>query len=286
MKEFVHSWKFKVIICIFALLIGFMVYAAMAAGAASLPERILHGITAPFAQLSTNIANFVEGNIDKVVNADKYKQENEELRKLVSELTKRNVNISELQNDNRMLREMLAITEQHPDFEWPSNISKIAFWNSNDVFRGFTISSGSDDGISLRDLVFTQIGVVGIVTQVAPTYSQISTILAPETEIGVMSMRNNVSGLLQNDILFARDGFCRMSYIEPGADIDVGDTIVTIGTGSYPANQIIGEVVEVYDDPNGMSKHAVIKPSEDVFGLTSVLVVTGFEGKEVLSIFE
>ena len=36
---------------------------------------------------------------------------------------------------------------------------------------------------------------------------------------------------------------------------------------------------EVYNDPNGLSKHAVIEPMEDCFAVTSVYAVVDFDGK-------
>ena len=278
MKDFIRSLKFKIIVCVFALLFGFMVYAA-ASNAASLPELALRTFVNPFAQFSTNISNFVVSNFDKVANAENYKNENDELRRIISDLHKQIVDIDELLIENQLLRDMLEITEENPDFEWPGNICTITSWNANDVFLGFTINRGSDDGISLQDLAITQIGVVGIITAVGPNYARVSTILAPETVIGVLTT-SNVQGILQNDIIHAKDGLSRMSHIKSDADIKKGDIIITMGTVTYPPGQVIGEVVDVYDDSNGLSKHALIKPSEEIRKLTNVLVVSNFEGKE------
>jgi rod shape-determining protein MreC len=279
MKEFVQSRKFKVIICIFALLVGFMVYAAIDAGAATVPERVLGGITAPFARAATTISAFVENNVDTIVNANRYKRENEELRRQISEMHRELVDIEDLQTENILLREMLEISAENPDFEWAQNTAAIRSWNANDVFGGFTINRGTEDGIGLHDLVITGVGVVGIVREVAPYHARVSTIISTEANIGVVSIRGNVTGILQNDITHAREGLVRVSYIERDADIREGDVFITRGSGMYPPNQFIGEVVSVYDDPGGMSRHALVQPSEDIFRLTHVLVITGFEGR-------
>jgi rod shape-determining protein MreC len=284
MREFLHSWKFKIIVCIFALLIGFMIYAAAAAGAASLPERALRSVTAPFSRLSTSISTFITGNIDTIVNANRYKEENDELRQTISDLNQQIVDIDELKTDNALLRDMLEITEENPDFEWPSNTCRIIARNPNDVFGGFTINRGSEDGIGLHDLVITKIGVAGIITKVYPNHANVSTVLSTETVFGVLTTRGSVKGLIQNDIVHANDGLIRISYIEKEADIEEGDIVVTSGGDMYPANVIVGEVVEVFLDANGMYQQALIKPSEDVRRLTNVLVVTNFEGKQTITI--
>jgi len=258
---------------------GFMIYAAIAAGAASLPERILQSITRPFAQLSTTISTWTEDKLDMLVNAEKYKRENEELREKISQLNERNINIDELEIYNSTLQEMLGIHIENPDFEWAPKTCTIIARNANDIFGGFRINRGSDDGLAVYDLVLTSIGVVGIITEVAPNYAKVSTNLSKEFEVGVMTTRAHITGVIQNDIIYAKDGLCQISFIEKNSDIKPGDIVVTIGTDLYPANQIIGEVVAVFDDPNGLSMHALVKPSEDVFRLTNVLVVTGFDGK-------
>jgi rod shape-determining protein MreC len=279
MKEFIQSKRFKVIICIFALLAGFMVYAAIDAGAASLPERILTGVTSPFARAATSISTFVESNVDTLVNANRYREENEELRRQIAELHRQLVETDELMIDNELLRQMLDISEEHPDFEWASSTAAIRSWNANDVFGGFTINRGSNDGIGLHDLVITGAGVVGIIREVAPHYARVSTVISTETNIGVVAVRGNVTGVMQNDITYARDGLVQISYIERGADIREGDVVITRGGGMYPPNQFVGEVVSTHDDPNGMSMHALVRPSENREHLTHVLVITGFDGR-------
>ena len=42
---------------------------------------------------------------------------------------------------------------------------------------------------------------------------------------------------------------------------------------------MVGRVTEVYDDPNGLSKHALIEPLVDCFDVTTVFAVVEFDGK-------
>ena len=284
MKEFIRSWKFKIIVCVFALMFGFMIYAAAAGGAASVPERALKTATSPFVRLSTAVSNFVVNNVDKVANADRYKRENDELRELISQLNRQIVSIDDLKNDNRLLQAMLDISIENPDFEWPRNTCTIIHRNALDPFGSFTIDRGSNDGINLQDLVITRVGAVGVISKVAPNYATVSTIFSTEVEIGVLTTNANVQGIVQNDIELAVKGLIRVSFIERNAEISEGDIFVTGGGVTYPGNQIIGRVVEIYDDPNGMSKHALVEPSESISRLTNVLVITNFKGREMLLI--
>jgi len=279
MREFFRSKRFKALVCVFALLLGFMLNAAMEAGAASLPERILKTITSPFSRMSSAISGFVETRIDRIVNADKYKRENEELKQKISELNRRNIDVEELEKQIALYKQMLEIAETNPDFEWALNTCTVTARNANDVYGGFTINRGTDDGISLYDTVITNVGLVGVISETAPNYSTVSTLISRDVNIGVRTTRKNVIGIIDNDILYAKDGLCLVSYINKDSDIQAGDIVVTNGSDKYPPNYMVGEVVSVFDDSNGLSMHALIKPSEDVFRLTDVLVVVDFEGK-------
>ena len=50
----------------------------------------------------------------------------------------------------------------------------------------------------------------------------------------------------------------------------------------FPGNLLIGTVSKVYDDENGLSVHAVIKPAVDVRTVTDCVVITDFKGQGVV----
>ncbi len=279
MKEFFHSVKFKILLCIAALLLGLMTYVAIAAGTQTLPEQIVNTVTYPFVTAANAISNGVNGFIDKLVNADTYKSQNDELRELVTQMYERTADYEELQKENEQLREMLNLSQKHEDFKFSEPCS-IVGRNANDIYGGFTINRGSISGISLNDPVITSIGLIGRVTEIAPTYAKVSTVLSPQVNVGVYTMRTKTTGVLENDLSTAENRQCLMSNILKDADIEPGDVIVTSGqSGLFPEGLIIGTVKEVYNDPNGLVKHALIEPAEDCFSITSVYAVVDFNGK-------
>lgn len=280
MREFFHSVKFKILLCVFALLFGLMVYAAINSGAATLPERIAAAITQPFSHAATAISSWVEGTIDKLVNADRYKLENETLRRQLTEMYDEIVDKDEIVKENELLKQMLELAEENEDFVWAPPCNIIAR-NANDIFGGFTIDRGSNDGIKLNDPVFTELGLVGVISEIAPTYAKVSTILSTEVRIGARTVKSHTIGLIENDILYAADRLCRMVHIDKESDAAVGDVIMTSGGNMFPPNLLIGEIIEIYPDDNGLSLHAVVKPGVDIFTITNVFVITHFKGQGV-----
>lgn len=278
MKDFFQSWKFKVIICIFALVFGFMIYAAVSGGNVIFPKSILETVTQPFTSIATSISDWVETTLDTFMNAQKYRSENEVLREKLNEIYEEIRDKEKTDEENKLLREMLEIDKKNPDYEWSAPCSVIAR-NANDIFGGFTINKGSNDGIELNDPVFTSIGLVGTISEISTNYAVVTTILSTDITVGAVSAQNDTIGIIENDVKYSTDGCCLMSYISKNSKIEVGEPILTSGGSIFPSNIIIGTVKEVYNDSNGLTLHAVIEPSEDIYSVTDVFVITSFEGQ-------
>lgn len=281
MRDFFHSVKFKILLGIAALLMGLMTYIAISAGRESSPQQILNAIAYPFVKAGNAIADGVGGFFDKLINADTYKQENDELSAKLTEMYRKTMDYESLLKENERLREMLELKQKNEDYMF-SEPCDVVYHNANDLYNGFTVSGGENNGISVNDPVITSIGLVGRVTSVGVNYAKITTILSPDVNVGVYTMGTKTTGVIDNDVSSAEKGMCLMSDILKSADIRVGDIVFTSGkSGLFPADIAVGTVTEVYDDPNGLTKHALIKPLEDVKSVSSVFVITDFDGKGI-----
>ena len=281
MRDFFKGFKFKIIICIFAVVLGVVIYAAVSGGFSTVPETVISTITKPFVIASNAVSQWVEDTIDKFTNADRYKTENEELRNKLNEQYKQIIDLENVKNENDQLKQILKIKEENADFEFspPCNIISR---NTNDAYAGFTIDRGSDDGISLYDPVMTSNGLIGMVCEIAPNYAKVATILSDEINVGVMTFDSKVTGILDNDIKNANEGNCLISYITKDSDIKDGEIVKSVAGVVFPGNLLVGTVSKVYDDENGLSVHAVIKPAVDVRTVTDCVVITSFKGQGVV----
>ena len=281
MKDFLHSVKFKILLGIAALLLGLMTYVAVSAGRQTTPQQILNTLAYPFVRAANAISEGVGGFFDKLINADKYKAQNEELMAKLSEMYKYTMDYDTLRNENERLREILELKQKNEDFRFSEPCDIIAR-NANDLYGGFTVDSGEKDGLSVNDPVITSVGLVGRVTSIANNLAEVTTILSPKVNVGVYTMRTKTTGVIENDVSSAEKELCLMSDILKDADIKVGDIVFTSGkSGLFPADIPVGTVTEVYDDPNGLTKHALVKPLEDVMRVSSVFVITDFDGKGI-----
>ena len=80
MKEFFHSWVFKLLVALAVVMFAFMLRATMTMGAATVLEKVVGTVTAPLQSASASISGSVTGFLDQFLNAEEISAENERLR--------------------------------------------------------------------------------------------------------------------------------------------------------------------------------------------------------------
>ena len=239
-----------------AVIIGVMVYSLTKGGYASDSESVFGIVLEPFQKVSNTISGKVTSTLDMLFNAKKYYEENQQLKETLNEVYNDIIDYDKLARENEQYRVLFGLTEEHDDyvFSAPCNVIARA---ANDPYRSFTIDKGSNDGIAPYDPVIT----------------------SPRTAVGVTVLRTKATGIIEGDYEYAEEGYCRMSYISESSDIEAGDIIVTSGSETFPASQLVGTVSEVGMEDNGLSQYAIIEPAIDPSNVSTVFVITSFNGQ-------
>lgn len=283
MKEFFHSVKFKIIIALTAVLIGAMIYSVTTGGYSSGSNYLFEVIFEPVRNLSSSISDKVSRSLDMVINAEKYYNENQQLKAQLNALYNDVIDYDKVLEENKELRVMLELKEEYNNYKFSPPCTVIAR-TTNDPYGSFTVDKGANDGIKPGDPVVTETGIVGVCFEVSPSTSKVRTLYSPKTAVGVYTVRTKAEGIAEGGYDLAINGRIRMSYISKESDIKEGDVIVTSGSANYPAGQLIGTVESVEMEQNGLSKFAVIIPAEDPNTITSVFVITDYSLDEVTAI--
>ena len=279
MRDFFKSGKFKVLVVLMLLIIGIIVYSLTKGGYASDSSSFISVIFEPFQKLSTGISSGVYEKLDTLINAQKYYDENKQLKEKLNQVYNDIIDYDKLKRENSELREMLALKQQHSDIVVSPPCSVIAR-TANDPYFSFTIDKGSNDGVSPYDPVVTSEGIVGICFDVSMTTSRVQTLYSPKTAVGVTTVRTKSTGILEGDYELAKRGLCRMSYIDKTSDIKEGDVVMTTGSGTFPEGQLIGTVTETGIEDSGLSRYAIIKPAVEPKNAATVFVITEFNGQD------
>ena len=283
LKEFFHSVKFKIIVALMAVLLGAMIYSVTTGGYSSGSSYIFETVFEPVRSLSSKISEKVSTSLDMLINAEKYYNENIQLKEQLNSLYNDVIDYDKVLEENRELRVMLGLKEEYSDFEFSPPCTVIAR-TTNDPYASFTVDKGENDGIKPGDPVVTESGIVGVCYEVSRSTCKVRTLYSPKTAVGVYTVRTKSEGIVEGGYDLAKKGRIRMSYISKESDIAVGDVIVTSGSTNYPAGQLIGTVESVEMEASGLSKYAVVIPAEDPNTITSVFVIINYELDEVTAI--
>lgn len=286
MKEFFHSWVFKVLLALCIVMFAFLLRATMTMGASTVVEQIVGTITAPVQSLTSGLSGSITGFLDQFLRASEISQENEQLREENRKLIEQMVDYENYKHENESLKEQLGIQEENP--QWETMTASVIGRDPSDQFYSFTIDKGTLDGVSYQDPVITADGLVGIVSEVGPVFAKVTTILDVRLNVACQDVRTQDVATMSGDIEMAQQGKCKMSLIPRESGIAKGDIVQTAGTsGLYPQGIVVGRVSDVGFEPQGTMMYAVVEPANDIKSIKDVVIITSFKGQgSSLSSFE
>lgn len=278
MKEFFHSWVFKVLLALCIVMFAFLLRATMTMGASTVVEQIVGTITAPVQSLTSGLSGSITGFLDQFLRASEISQENEQLREENRKLIEQMVDYENYKHENESLKEQLGIQEENP--QWETMTASVIGRDPSDQFYSFTIDKGTLDGVSYQDPVITADGLVGIVSEVGPVFAKVTTILDVRLNVACQDVRTQDVATISGDIEIAQQGKCKMSLIPRESGIAKGDIVQTAGTsGLYPQGIVVGRVSDVGFEPQGTMMYAVVEPANDIKSIKDVVIITSFKGQ-------
>ena len=278
MKEFFHSWVFKVLLALCIVMFAFLLRATMTMGASTVVEQIVGTITAPVQSLTSGLSGSITGFLDQFLRASEISQENEQLREENRKLIEQMVDYENYKHENESLKEQLGIQEENP--QWETMTASVIGRDPSDQFYSFTIDKGTLDGVSYQDPVITADGLVGIVSEVGSVFAKVTTILDVRLNVACQDVRTQDVATISGDIEMAQQGRCKMSLIPRESGIAKGDIVQTAGTsGLYPQGIVVGRVSDVGFEPQGTMMYAVVEPANDIKSIKDVVIITSFKGQ-------
>ncbi|NLU52852.1 MAG: rod shape-determining protein MreC [Clostridiaceae bacterium] len=200
------------------------------------------------------------------------KNENEELKKRISELERQVLDIERLTKENNQLRDALNFKNRYEEYEFLG--ASIIAKDPGNWFEVFTIDRGSKDGIEADSPVITAYGLVGRVSKVDLLTSKVVSIIDMDSTVSARLSKSRDLIVVRGDVELRNEGKCRADYIPPDADVLPGDTIETSGIGGiFPKGIIIGKVVKVVQSEGHYDSYAIIEPVVDFKRLEDVIVL-------------
>ena len=232
-------------------------------------------LTAPVHRLFAGAADKLGDLMGYLHKYDDLQEENTALRQELADLRKLAEEYYAAVDENKHLRALAGLAEKHTDFTW--ELANVTARPTGGYQNGFTIDRGSSHGVEQGDPVMTADGLVGFVSSVGHGYAEVTTLVSMEFKAGARVSRTREIVVAEGSFELSANQRLRLSYLENGMDLEVGDLIETSGSGGlFPKGLIIGTVEQIGQELSGISSYAVVRPAVDFEHLTAVFVVKDF----------
>jgi len=186
----------------------------------------------------------------------------EQNRKLQAELDR----LAEVRLANERLRKLLDFKE---DVQIPTLPAQVISEDASSWFRTVVIDKGAGDGLIEGMPVVVAEGVVGRTIRVAANQSTVLLITDASSAIAALVQDNRTRGVCRGE-----GTQLSLDFALRRAEIEIGDRIVTSGTGGvFPKGLVIGRVKQVSKGDYGLFQSVSVTPDVDFSRLEEVLVL-------------
>lgn len=275
MNDFFRSKTFKIIAVLLAAVLAFFLRAVYTGGLMPALSHIGGAVATPFGEFFAGIGNGIQDFFQPIFHGRELQKENEDLQKLVDELTRRQADYDELKNQNDLYRRFFSISDSNADYtlEPATVIAHVP----DDPSGSFIINIGQSQGITSGMPVMTENGLVGIVGRVSERYCRVLTLMDPAVNIGVLDSTTLDTGILTGDAAMSEDNTARLTYLRLQSEAAAGDLILTSGYGEQiPQGLTVGYLSEVSLAATGLTLEGVIDLSARPENARQVFVITDF----------
>ena len=201
------------------------------------------------------------------------REENEALQNQVNELTLENDRLQQNSAELERLSELYNMDQSTADY--PKTAARVIASENSNWFSSFTIDKGSNDGIRVDMNVLSGTGLVGIVTEVEPNYSIVSSII-DEKNVSSMLLTTFDKCIVSGDLRLIEQGLLRFEQLANNdTEVEIGEQVVTSNiSDKYLQGLLIGYVSEVNVDSSSLTRSGYVIPATDFRTLQEVLIIT------------
>ena len=276
MKDYLkkNGLRVGILLAAAALIIGLS--AAARGGKIGFVQNAAGVIKAPMQKVLSSAVNWFDSIYGHIYEYDALQAENESLRSQLADAQKSARDGIEASEENTRLRRLLELREKHTDYELES--CKVVLWSSSNWSSAFTISKGASSGIEMGDPVITEYGaVVGQITELGTNWATVSTLIDVDMSVGAFVGATGNSGMVVGEYALMRDKSAKLTYLADGAQIFVGDDVLTSGSGgAFPAGLVIGTLTAVQTEAGGQIEYGIVKPQANLDSLVQVFIIKSF----------
>lgn len=237
-------------------------------------NRVAGNVIIPFQRGITYVGGFLTEQAENLREIEALQAENSALKEQVNELT---LEINRLQQDKYELAHLQELFELDAQFESYEKVgARIVASESVNWYHSFLIDKGSDDGLAVDMNVIADGGLVGIITDVGPNWSRVTSVISDEINVmgRVLATEDNL--IISGDLASVKSNgtIAFAQLLDTDSQVHTGDKVVTSSiSDKYLPGLVIGYIDDISLDANNMTKSGTILPVVDFSHLNEVLVI-------------
>lgn len=262
-----------VLTCLIAVTTVFSIIARSGNNPAA---NLVNTMLSPVQSFAADITNPAKNFLSYLREIKNFRNENEILKSELETLKKESRNQEEYKKENIRLKKLLQLTDDLAGCETVP--AKIISYEPGNWFHTLMINKGSNQGIKVSDVVMTESGLIGKISEVGFNWAKVSTILDSGNSVGIKLSRTGDVGITEGDAELLKSRRFKLDYISKETAVINGDLLETSGLGGiYPPGLSVGQVEEIQLDNTGELVKGIIKPAVDFDNIYEVVVVTYWE---------
>ncbi len=172
MPRFFRNKQFILVFFIAVALIAAMAYTYDAQRYATKAESIVGTVFTPFQKVFYQVGEGISNFFSSIGEIGTLRATNEKLKREVEKLRKENIQLQELMNENKRLKEALNFKTENVELDL--KLATITGKNPGNWFNTFTIDKGKNEGIKPGMAVLDEKGnMIGQITEVGDKWAKV-----------------------------------------------------------------------------------------------------------------
>lgn len=204
------------------------------------------------------------------------RQRNAELETEVSRLQAQVVQLQNSVSDADALAALVNFSRSRPENAYSA--ASVIGRDPSPFLRYIIVDKGSNDGLRRGMPVVTDQGLVGRVDAVINSAARIQLITDTSSAVNIRLEKAKKEAILTGTV----SGDLILDLVPQDVSLAAGDLVLTSGLGGgFPADLIVGQVLNVRKRDADLFQQAVIQPVVDFTKLKIVLIITDFRPVDI-----
>ncbi len=196
---------------------------------------------------------------------------NAALEQQVAELQNQIVQLQQDLNEADVLYALLGFARSNPDSQYIP--AQVIGQDPSPFLKYVLIDQGSDDGVRSGMPVVTNNGLVGKIDAVTASAARVKLLTDSTSMVNAVIPDIDAECVVEGSVT----GDLTIEMVSQDVTLLPGQIVQTSGLGGeYPADFVIGQIINVNQINNELFQSAAIVPAEDFSSLQAVLVVSNF----------